>query len=85
MTTPARILTNQSLNIKIFNPLKKKDFDMYVLREVSKDIDSISTPVLLRKEVLKQFGGNLISTESDCARVHKEWLQTDHMFFSRHG
>ena len=66
VTTPARVLANQVLNfnVKIFNPLKKKDFDTCVLRKVLKD--AISTPMLLRKELLRQFGENLISTDSDC-------------------
>ena len=77
VTTPAHSNQLLNFNVKIFNPLKK-DFDTYVLRAVSKD--AISTPALLQKELLKQqFGGRQSN------RVHKEWLQTDHMFFSRHG
>ena len=51
-----------NFNVKIFNPVKKKEFETYVLREVRKD--SITTPALLRKELTRQFGVN-VSTEPD--------------------
>ena len=47
-----------NFNVKIINPLNKKEFETYVLRDVLKDC--ISTPTLLRKEFIQQFGFLLI-------------------------
>jgi len=54
-----------NFNVKIINPVKKKEFETYVLRDVSKD--HISTPTLLRKELLQQFGESLVSSAEDFA------------------
>lgn len=51
-----------NFNVRVFNPLKKKEFDVYVLRNVSQAVNS---PELLRKELLKQFGGRIVSLEKD--------------------
>ena len=42
-----------NFNAKIFNPLKKKDFETCILREVTKD--DIITPTLMQEELLKQL------------------------------
>ena len=54
-----------SFNVKIFNPLKKKDFETCVLRGVTKE--AILTPPLMRSELRKQFGATLVSTDPDCS------------------
>ena len=54
-----------SFNVKIFNPLKKKDFETCVLRGVTKE--AILTPTLMRTELRKQFGASLISADPDCS------------------
>ena len=54
-----------NFNVKVINPTKKKEFETYVLREVSKG--HISTPTLLRKELVQQFGESLVSTAQDFA------------------
>ena len=54
-----------NFNVKIINPEKKKEFKTYVLRNVTKY--SISTPPLLRKELLQQFGDRLVSRKQDFA------------------
>jgi len=54
-----------NFNVKIINPVKKKEFETYVLRNVSKD--HVSTPTLLRKELLQQFGESLVSSAEDFA------------------
>ena len=54
-----------NFNVKVINPTKKKEFETYVLREVSKD--RISTPTLLRKELIQQFGESLVSSAQDFA------------------
>ena len=48
--------------VKVINPDKKKEFNTYVLRDVTKD--KISTPQKLRKELKNQFGDTLISSIS---------------------
>ena len=47
-----------NFNVKIINPLNKKEFETYVLRDVLKD--RISTPTLLCKEFIQQFGESLV-------------------------
>ena len=54
-----------NFNVKIINTEKKKEFETYVLRNVTKD--SISTPPLLRKELLHQFGDRLVSRKQEFA------------------
>jgi len=45
-----------NFNVKVINTAKEKEFEMYVLRDVSKD--HISTPTLLCKELVQQFGAS---------------------------
>ena len=54
------VISNHKMNfnVKIINPLNKKEFETYVLRDVLKD--RISTPTLLRKEFIQQFGESLV-------------------------
>ena len=42
-----------NLDLKVLNPRNKKDFRMYVLRQVSSDLDS---PNKLRNEIIEQYG-----------------------------
>jgi len=49
-STPIRFL---NFNVKIFNPVMKKEFETYVLIEVKKD--SIAAPALLRKELTESM------------------------------
>ena len=54
-----------NFNVKVINPTKKKEFETYMPREVSKDC--ITTPTLLCKELLQQFGESLVSSAQDFA------------------
>ena len=64
------VVSNRKINfnVKIINPLNKKEFETYVLRDVLKDC--ISTPTLLCKEFIQQFGESLISSDQDFAVGH---------------
>ena len=49
-----------NFNVKVINPDKKKDYQVYVLRDVHDGI--VSTPQELVEEVQKQFGPQLVPT-----------------------
>ena len=52
-----------NLKVRVTNPLRKKEYETYVLRDVTKE--EISTPMELRKEIYKQFGAELVSSTLD--------------------
>ena len=49
--------------VKVINPDKKKEFNTYVLRDITKE--KISTPQKLRRELNKQFDDALVSCKLD--------------------
>ena len=53
---PARSI---NLNVRVINPDKKKEYEIYILRNVTKD--KVTSPQLLRKELLHQFSDKIVS------------------------
>ena len=67
-----------NLNIKVINPDKKSESQTFVLRNLS---DSVSSPTQLRKEILKQFGPELVPEDLDfpvgyMRGGNKVWIRT---------
>ena len=54
-----------NFKVRIINPSRKKEYDTYILRDVTKA--AVSTPMHLRKELYEQFGAELISSDLDFA------------------
>jgi len=54
---------SMKVNTKVINPEKKKEFETYVLRNVTKDSMYLHSDaiIILRKEILQQFGDHLVS------------------------
>ncbi len=52
-----------NLNVRVINPEKKSQYETYVLRNIGSH--SISTPMCLKKEILTQFGSDLVSHKLD--------------------
>ena len=52
-----------NFKVRVTNPLRKKEYETYVLRDVTKE--TVSTPMDLRKELYKQFGAELVSSTLD--------------------
>ena len=52
-----------NLKVRVTNPLRKKEYETYVLRDVTHV--AVSTPMDLRKEIYKQFGAELVSSTLD--------------------
>lgn len=52
-----------NLKVRVTNPLRKKEYETYVLRDVTKE--AVSTPMELRKEIYMQFGAELVSSTLD--------------------
>ena len=52
-----------NFKVRVTNPLRKKEYETYVLRDVTKE--AVSTPLDLRKELYKQFGAELVSSTLD--------------------
>ena len=52
-----------NFKVRVTNPQRKKEYETYVLRDVTKS--AVSTPTDLRKELYKQFGAGLISCALD--------------------
>ena len=49
-----------NLNVRVINPDKKKDCEVYVLREITESV--VSTPQSLIEELQRQFGTQLVPT-----------------------
>ena len=49
-----------NLNVRVINPDKKKECEVYVLREITERV--VSTPQSLIKELQRQFGPQLVPT-----------------------
>jgi len=48
-----------NFNVRLINPMKKKEYETYVLRDIPKE--SLSSPMDLKEELYKQFGNDLVS------------------------
>lgn len=69
-----------NLNVKVINPAKKSQCQTFVLRGVSGS--TITTPMHLKKEILKQFGSELVPGDLDFPIGYtksgtKVWIRTD--------
>ena len=56
-TVPVKV----NFKVRVTNPMKKKEYATYVLRDISKDI--VSNPMDLRRELYRQFGSELVSSD----------------------
>ena len=56
---------NHSFRVRVFNPDCKKQYDTLMLRDIAKE--SMNSPLDLKKEIWKQFGSEVVSSDLDFA------------------
>ena len=59
-TSESKVYT---FKVRVINALRKKDYDTYVLRGITKE--SMPSQVQLKKQILKQFGAGIVSSDLD--------------------